>query len=264
MGRQPPQDPWGRSLALLSLVGLLAACPGAGSADGSDGASRIVDTVSVAGRVVDFQSCFGPSGCQGVRALRVSLFFDTAVRSAVTADDGVFRLTGVPAVSQSYLLVTVGVEGAPYLTTLQARPLRTERRPITGLEIYALRADGSLYRAIEQDLSSSVESAGIYLGQVLTGTNGAYKAVPGAGVSVSPAAPVRYVKTDPAVDPEAKELFYPTTQEGTGGFGQFVVVGAPQQLERSIVPARADKAYEPLVAIMGSGFVSIGLHHELP
>ena len=249
--------------AALICCALLAACPGTTdvpvSRDSNSGGSE----VTIKGRVVDFESCMTTAGCQGVAEMQVALFYNTAVVSERTAPDGSFTLKGVPNGVRVLLLVN-DTEGGRYLSTLQAGPITTSGSDVFGVELYALEIEGGLYEAIETQLQLDVEDNALYLGQVLELNEDRFKAYPGANVTVSPAATLRYVKTNPRFENSEVDAFFPASREATGQFGQFVIAGDPAGRDYAVLVESGDSIFNPILAPMKSGYIAIGLHEASP
>lgn len=248
--------------AVLLLVLLLAGCPGETTGGQRDGGS-CGGTVTVSGRVVDFESCMTAAGCQGVGELKVALFYDTSIVSGLTAPNGAFTLKNVPSGVRTYLLVSDGSGNERYLSTLQAEPVTTRGKPVFSIEAFAISRSKALYRSIGDELGASVESKGIYLGQVLDKSSDTFKAFQGAKVQVAPAMPLRFVKTNLDLDPTGKEAFYPATQSSTGIFGQFVMLGPAAPQDYAIIADATSKTFTPTYAPVGSGYVTVGLHRGI-
>lgn len=251
-------------LALRVGVGLLAGAllaVGLAGCPGSSGASVSASgkTVTVGGRVVDLESCY--QSCRGVSGVRVSLFFDSSFVSEKTGVDGAFTLSAVPDGVRLYLLVTDDEQQA-YLSTLQAEPVTTRGSDISTMELYALRADGPIYRAITSDLGTTVRERALYLGQVLCVQGGKPGAQDGASATLVPEASVRYVKDAEGIS----EVFYPTTFNATGPFGVFVAIGpaSTEPIDHAIVIHHPSRQFQPLFVPLARGFVAVGTHRSRP
>jgi hypothetical protein len=246
--------------ALLLLAAALVACPG----DTGNGPVRDSScggkTVSVSGRVVDFESCITTTGCQGIGDMRVALFYDTTVVSKLTATNGAFTLENVPNGVRTYLLVTDASGNDRYLSTLQAEPVTTKGKPVFSVEAFAIARDKALYRSIGDELSADVASKGIYIGQVLDRSSDTFKAFQGAGVTVAPSATVRYLKTNLDLDPTGKEAFFPPTHQSTGIFGQFVVLTDAAPADYAVLAKASAKTFTATFVPIGAGYVTVGLH----
>jgi hypothetical protein len=245
------------SFALLALLGIAAtACPGS---SGLKGNQTNENTVRLGGRVVDLESCY--TSCKGVAGVRVSLLFDSSFVSEKTGPDGAFTLSAVPDGVRVYLLVTDD-DQQKFLTTMQAEAITTRGSDYSTLELYAMRVDGPIYRAISSDLGTTVRERGIYIGQVLCVQGGDPRAQLGASVSVSPSATVRYVKDADGVS----DVFYPPSTNGTGNFGLFVALGSrgTEPIDHSITISHNDREFMPVFAPLASGYIAVGTHRSRP
>lgn len=251
-------------MLLASLLALsLAGCPGETSGGARDGGGSCGGTVTVSGRVVDFESCMTSAGCQGIGEMKVALFFDTSVVSELTAPNGAFSLKNVPDGVRTYLLVSDGSGNERYLSTLQAEPITTRGKAVFSIEAFAIARNKALYRSIGDELAASVDSKGIYFGQVLDKASDTFKAFAGAKVQVAPTATIRFIKTNLDLDPTGKEAFYPTTQQSTGIFGQFVMLGPAAPQDYAIIADSTTKTFTPAYVPVGSGYVTVGLHRGI-
>ncbi len=248
---------WRFSGVLLLAIPLVA-CPGdtGGPTHDSSGGK----TVSVSGRVVDFESCITTAGCQGVGEMRVALFYDTTVVSELTAANGAFTLEEVPNGVRTYLLVTDASGNDRYLSTLQAAPVATRGETVFSVETFAISRNKALYRSIGNELSADVASKGIYIGQVLDRASDTFKAFQGAKVTVAPTTTVRYLKTNLDLDPTGTKAFFPPTRKSTGIFGQFVVLTDSAPQDYAVLADAATKTFTPTFVPIGAGYVTIGLH----
>lgn len=246
--------------ALVALL-LLAGCPGTSNPDIVGGAERgCLKTVQVVGRVVDFESCISSAGCQGVPDLRVALFYDSSVISEKTRPDGAFVLKGVPNGVRNYLLVTDAGSAGTFLSSLQATPVITKGTDVFGVELFVLKREGGLYAAVGQELSVEAGKSLLYFGQVYHLEKGALKALPGATVATTPATLVRYVDCNPRMkSPPCPKALFDESRSSTGPFGEFVLVGkAPGDI--AVAVSSPDRSFTPLLAPLGTGYVTIGLH----
>lgn len=250
------------ALALLSPLALLSlvACPGTGGGPlppgdgGPDGKS-----VTINGRVVDFETCLSAGGCQGAQDLRVALFYDPIIVSDKTRPDGAFTLKKVPSGVRVYLLVSDSSGSSRFLSTLQGTPVTTEGKDVFGLELYALQASGGLYAAIDAEAGFKVDSRGIYIGQVVSVEGGSMKAFQGATAGAIPAAPVRFVRDNPRFNPGEKALF-DTNRSVTGVFGQFVIATDGTPRDYGVAADSMDSSFTPVLAPLAAGYVTIGVH----
>lgn len=245
----------------LLLLLALAACPGSSSLVGDAGSPS---TITISGRVVDFQSCFTQAGCQGVPDVQVVAFYDSTRASDITFADGAFVLPHITRGGVYYLLATDAGGGGEYLSTLQATPVIAEGGDVFGIEVYAVRAQSALYRSTETELGAKLGSDGIYFGQVLKREDNALVAYQNAGVTVAPAATTRFIKTNLDLDPEAppgQEAFYAADWLSTGPLGQFVVVAAAERAQYVIMPTSAEHSFDPAYVPLGKGYVTVGLHY---
>lgn len=245
----------------ILLVLSLAGCPGSG-VPSSDGPGNGTST-RIRGRVVDFESCLTAAGCSGIAGVRVTLRGNSRLTSAKTPPDGSFVLSGLPPGVRVHLLVRDTKSPKRYVSSLQAAGISTATGDQFGLEIYAIKRLGGLYAAIEKELSISGDTRGIYLGQVLTRESGTFKAYQGASASAVPSAKVRYIRTNPRLEPGKKAL-YSASRHSTGPFGQFIAVSsAAAGHDHAIVVTAVGTQFEPRVAPLGSGYIAIGLHRAL-
>jgi hypothetical protein len=242
---------------LLAL--LLAGCPGTGGGPIDGDGNSNVKTVSVNGRVVDFETCLSAGGCRGAENLRVALFYDSTIVSDKTRPDGAFTLKSVPSGVRVYLLVSDAAQSLRFLSTLQATPITTEGKDIFGVELYALQVDGGLYQALVAEAGFRVESRGLYLGQVVTVEGGNAKAFQGATASAVPYAPVRFVRDNPRFSPGQKALF-DSNRSVTGVFGQFVIASDGVPRDFGIAADSKDYSFTPVLAPLSSGYITIGVH----
>jgi hypothetical protein len=213
----------------------------------------------IRGRVVDFETCLSSAGCTGVAALRVSVLTDSSLVSAATGPDGAFSLPDVPAGSRVHLIVSDAAGAGRFLPTLQATEIAVGVEDVFGLECYALQARGGLYAALQTEAQLAVESHGLYLGQVVQIAAGKMKALDAVTPAVSPAATLRFVRDNPRFSPGQQALF-PSDRTMTGIFGQFVVVAPAPQRPYRIALSGADMRFEPTDALIGAGYLSIGVH----
>jgi len=250
-----------RLIAVATLLAAAAGCPGTSNPDLVPGAERgCLKTVQIIGRVVDFESCISPGGCQGVPDLRVALFYDSTVISDKTRPDGAFVLAGVPNGVRNYLLVTDAGSGATYLSSLQATPVITKGSDVFGVELFVLKREGGLYAAVRQELGVDVGKSYLYFAQVYYLENGGLKALPGATVSTTPAATVRYVNCNPRIkSPPCPQALFDASRTSTGPFGEFVLVGKVVG-DIAVGVSAPDRSFAPLLAPLGSGYVTVGLH----
>ncbi len=242
--------------ALLALAG----CPGTSNPDLVAGPERgCLKTVQVIGRVVDFESCISSAGCQGVPDLRVALFYDSAVISDKTRPDGAFVLRGVPNGVRNYLLVSDAGSAGTYLSSLQATPVITKGTDVFGVELFVLKREGGLYGAVSAELSVDVGKSLLYFAQVYYLDKG-LKALTGATATTTPVTTVRYVDCNPRMkSPPCPKALFDAGRTSTGPFGEFVLVGgAPGDVAVSVTAP--DRSFQPLLAPLGSGYVTIGLH----
>ncbi|MCA9672056.1 MAG: hypothetical protein KC503_40960 [Myxococcales bacterium] len=246
-------------LAVTAAAVLLCGCPGAGNNLPPAEGGPNVRTVAINGRVVDFETCLSAGGCKGAENLRVALFYDPTIVSDKTRPDGAFTLKNVPSGVRAYLLVSDASGSTQFLSTLQAAPITTEGKDVFGLELYALQRGGGLYDALVAEASLNVESRGIYIGQVVSLESGTMKAFQGATAGAVPYAPVRFVRDNPRFSPGEKALF-DTNRSVTGVFGQFVIAsdGAPR--DYGVAADSKDYTFTPVLAPLGSGYVTIGVH----
>lgn len=247
--------------AALLIAAALCACPGdTGGSPGRDSGGGGGKTVSVSGRVVDFESCITTSGCQGIGEMRVALFYDPTIVSELTAPNGAFTLENVPNGVRTYLLVTDASGNERYLSTLQAEPVTTRGKPIFSVETFVISRDKALYRSIGDELKADVTNKGIYIGQVLDRSSDTFKAFQGAKVTVAPATTVRYLKTNLDLDPTGTEAFFPPTHQSTGIFGQFVLLADPAPQDYAVLADAPAKTFTPTFVPIGAGYVTVGLH----
>jgi hypothetical protein len=218
--------------------------------------------VQVQGRIVDFESCMSAAGCQGVAALRVSLFQDSAVISNTTQPDGAFVLRGVPGGSSSTLLVTDAGGQGVYLSSLQAIPVKTAGSDVFGVEIFALQRQGGLYEAMGKEAAVDLGTHALYLGQVYVLDAGKMKALLGATAQPAPGATVRYVDCNPrfkSTSGSCSKALFDTARTTTGPFGEFLMVAASAG-EATVAVTAPDRTFGPVSATLGMGYITIGLH----
>jgi hypothetical protein len=220
-------------------------------------------TVQVVGRVVDFESCITSSGCQGVPDQRVALFYDSAVISDKTRPDGAFVLKGVPNGVRNYLLVSDSAGGA-HLSALQATPVITKGTDVFGVELFTLRREGGLYAAVSQELGVDVGTTLLYFGQIYILDKGAMKALAGASAQSSPPTACRYVDCNPRVkSPPCTKALFDGARTTTGPFGEFVLSAGKTGGDFAIMVSAPGRAFAPLLAPLGTGYITIGLHPGL-
>jgi hypothetical protein len=247
---------------LAPVLALLAACPGSSNPDILGGPERgCLKTVQIVGRVVDFESCISSAGCQGVQDLRVALFYDSTVISDKTRPDGAFVLKGVPNGVRNYLLVTDAGAAGTHLSSLQATPVITKGSDVFGVELFVLKREVGLYAAVSQELSVDVGKSILYFAQVFALEKGGMKALAGASVATSPATAVRFVDCNPRMkSPPCPVALFDATRTTTGPFGEFVLSGKGPPGDLAISVSAPDRVFVPLLAPLGPGYVTIGLH----
>ena len=248
--------------AIPALLLVLSGCPGTSNPDLVAGSERgCLKTVQIVGRVVDFESCISSAGCQGVPDLRVALFYDSTVISDKTRPDGAFVLKGVPNGVRNYLLVTDAGSAGTFLSSLQATPVITKGTDVFGVELFVLKREGGLYSAVSSELSVDVGKSLLYFAQVYYLEKGGLKALPGATVATTPVTTVRYVDCNPRMkSPPCPQALFDASRTTTGPFGEFVLVGKGAPGDVAVAVTSPDRSFVPLLAPLGSGYVTIGLH----
>ncbi|MCK5800974.1 MAG: hypothetical protein KAI47_27490 [Deltaproteobacteria bacterium] len=260
-----------RLLVLSWVIVAFAACSDSGravadafSGDGGGGVGEAgAGTIKLTGRVVDFESCSAPSGCQGVAQMRVALFYDRNIASGLTQASGAFTLKNVPNGVRTYLYVSDASGKDRYLSTLQGNVVTTEGKSIHTVETYAIARDKALYRSIGKEIGAEAGRDGIYVGLALNRETQNLRPVAGASVTITPTmATVRFYKANLDLEPGAKEAFFPETWTSTGIQGLFVGVAGAAVEDYSILALTADKKdFTPVLAPVGKGFVTLGLHY---
>ncbi len=244
-------------------VGALAACPGR-TEDNICVGEAGVGTIELTGRVVDFESCSAPSGCQGVAKMRVALFYDQSIASGVTQENGAFTLKNVPNGVRTYLYVSDASGNERYLSTLQGNFVTTVGKSIYTMETYVIARDKALYRSIRKEIGAVVERDGIYVGLALNRGTQNLRPVEEASVTIAPTvATVRFYKANLDLEPTAPEAFFSKTWKSTGKYGLFVAVTGGVAEDHGILALTADgkKTFSPIFAPVGKDFVTLGLHY---
>ncbi|MCC6746704.1 MAG: hypothetical protein IT371_03540 [Deltaproteobacteria bacterium] len=240
-------------------LGLLAAAM-VGCVDSTGGTTPgTKPTLTVKGRVVDFESCLSAAGCKGAPNMKVALFYDTAVASEKTGPDGGFTLKGVPVGGPGYVFISDASGEFKYLSALQAQPVRTDAGDVFGVEAFALSMRGGLYDGVVAEAKARVETHALYLGQVVALKEGTMKALEGASARTNPGSTVRYVRDNPRFNAGQQTLFE-SARAATGVFGQFIVITKPDLQDYTIAAAAKGLQFPYLVAPLGAGYLTIGLH----
>ncbi len=222
------------------------------------------DAVTISGRVVNFETCLSQAGCQSAPELRVSLLADSKVVSNRTGNDGAFSLPAVPRSSVHQLIVSDASGAQRFLPTLQAGSLQVDAEDLFGLELFAVEASGGLYQAAGDEVGFQIESAGLYLGQVVAIVEGQMKAIAGVEPTIEPAADqLRFVRDNPRFNP-GEAAFFPAERQITGVFGQFLVV-VPQEPRSYTVTTSVDGySTTSITARLGAGHLTVGVHRVRP
>ena len=253
-----------RVVGLLATAFALAgaACPGESAPLPETGATGC-KTVQVFGRVVDIETCLTAGGCQGVQDLRVGLFYDASIVSDKTRPDGACQRKGVPNGVRNYLMVTDATGTGTYLTTLQAASVTTKGSEVYGVELHTLKREGGLYAAISQEASIDIATHAIYFGQVFALSGGTMKAYLGATATSSPSSSIRYVNCNPRIkSPPCPTALFDDKRTTTGPFGEFVSYGPASTGDLAVGVSATGTSFNPLLAPVGVGYITIGLHQS--
>jgi hypothetical protein len=264
------------AVGLIQALGLvlITACPGEHSLP-----SQCAETVSVNGRVVDYESCFfvadSTQRCQPVKGATVSVLGQPDLKSQPTADNGAFSVRDVPRNTTAFLLVSPPSGSGDLLSTLQGQATNIGTDNISSIDLYMLKQTG-LYAKMVSELGMSVTSHALYLGLVTTGpvSQGA-TAVAGAQIDVSPAADVVFVKALPLLDPKAQKYFYDPNatveKSNTSTNGQFLVAapanGTSTERSYGVLVTKPDAKntdhFDPALVPLATGRIALGFHYPI-
>jgi hypothetical protein len=249
-----------RVLPLLVLA--LSCSPTGGTGRDSsvaDGGGS-VPTITITGRVVDYETCF--EGCVGVADIVVAWGgAPEVVRSSPTGADGAFVLAGVPSGIRSDLLAIPGASVADdYASTLNAMVIsRDQVTDVFALQVTILARDPqSIVAAFQAETGISLDEMGGYIGQVV---NASSDAVAGADVAHAPnQGPIRFVDAVPKLAP-TEPAFQPPEATTTSIFGIFVLGGSGRLVDPvTFAPGMPAMAYRTIVTPLIPGVVSFGIH----
>jgi hypothetical protein len=253
-------------LALASIVALttLGCTPGGGGSgrDSGEPDGEVTDlpTITVSGRVVDYESCF--EGCVGVENVAVAWGGAPMVlRSEPSGADGSFTLAGVPSGIRSDLIaIPEGPSGSSFATTLNAMLVRRDQTSdVFALQVAVLPRDAqSIIAAFEAETGIRLDRDGGYIGQVVNADN---DAVAGVDVAYAPAqGTIRYVDAVPRYAP-TEPAFQPPEATSTSIFGVFVLGGSGSLVDPvTFAPGTPPMAYQTIVTPLIPGVVSFGIH----
>ncbi len=252
-----------RSAWLPLLVAVACTPTGGGSgrdSGGPDGAGSTLPTITVSGRVVDYESCF--EGCVGVAGVVVAWGGAPMVlRSEPSGEDGSFTLAGVPSGIRSDLLaIPEGPASSSFASTLNAMLVtRDQITDVYALQVTILPRDSeSIIAAFEAETGIRLDRDGGYLGQVVNADN---DAVAGVDVALAPSVgTLRYVDAVPRYAP-TEAPFKPVDAPGTSIFGVFVLGGTGALIDPvTFAPGSPPMGYETIVTPLIPGVVSFGVH----
>ncbi|RLB53808.1 MAG: hypothetical protein DRJ42_10925 [Deltaproteobacteria bacterium] len=258
--------------ALIAPVALILGCaPGPGTSTGrdsgppADGGSSAIPTITVSGRVVDFESCF--EGCDGVSDVVVAWAgAPEALRSEPSGADGSFVVAGVPSGFRSDLMAIPGAgQATRFATTLNAMALsRDDTADVFSLQVVVMPRDSSsIIAAFEDETDMRLDRDGGYIGQVVNiNASGGYDAAPGIDVAHAPnQGTIRYLNVVPRLAP-AEDPFQPVAPgTATSIFGVFVLGGSGAIVDPvTFAPGTPAAPYGTIVTPLFPGVVSYGLH----
>lgn len=215
---------------------------------------------TINGQVVDIETCFTRSGCQGVLGARVSFFHDTRYISGPTSPDGGYTMSNVPVGVHDLALVTDSGNTGELLTVLQTVYLGSSGSDVYGVELYAMRRTGGLYAAMAKQAGVDVATNALYFGVASVLENNTMAAVSFATATTNPPGQVHFVNCTPFVkDPPCSEPLFDGTRTSTGPLGAFLVV-APSRGQLSVQLNAAGRTFDPVQAPVGTGYLTLGVH----
>jgi hypothetical protein len=224
--------------------------------------------IEIHGRVVDFETCPIPPGCEAVAGMTVEVI-GTAAVSAPTGREGAFLVRGAPRGER----LVLAVEGAGYVRTISALAVPASEQDVFDVVVYALPlGEGTLLEAIESERGADVAETGGYVGQVVDRIEGGseecpdleegFCAVEGASATVEPDSygAVVYVNALPSFVPGEDVLL--DGASSTTSSGLFLVLAAePGSTSIGVAASHATVSLDAVDGIqVEPGAVTLGIH----